>query len=119
VFDRLNIDDQSYIVAVTRGHQHDEPVIEQAIRTNARYIGMIGSKRKISRMWKKLIERGASRERLAQVHAPIGLEIGADTPEEIAVSIVAQLIQTRRGRKDRRRLSNYERISAAAHATSA
>jgi len=119
VFERLPVDDQSYIVAVTRGHQHDEPVIEQAIRTNARYIGMIGSKRKISRMWKKLIERGANRERLAQVHAPIGLEIGADTPEEIAVSIVAQLIQARRGRKDRRRLSNYERISAAAPIASA
>jgi xanthine dehydrogenase accessory factor len=119
VFERLKIDDQSYIVAVTRGHQHDEPVIEQAIRTEARYIGMIGSKRKISRMWKKLIERGADQARLAQVQAPIGLEIGADTPEEIAVSIVAQLIQSRRGRKDRRRLSNYERISAAAHATSA
>ena len=119
VFERLPVDDQSYIVAVTRGHQHDEPVIEQAIRTDARYIGMIGSKRKISRMWKKLIERGANRERLAQVHAPIGLEIGADTPEEIAVSIVAQLIQARRGRKDRRRLSNYERISAAAPIASA
>jgi xanthine dehydrogenase accessory factor len=119
VFERLRIDDQSYIVAVTRGHQHDEPVIEQAIRTEARYIGMIGSKRKISRMWKKLIERGADKNRLAQVHAPIGLEIGADTPEEIAVSIVAQLIQSRRGRKDRRRLSNYERISAAAPVTSA
>jgi len=117
VFERLHIDDQSYIVAVTRGHQHDEPVIEQAIRTEARYIGMIGSKRKISRMWKKLIEGGADKNRLAQVHAPIGLEIGADTPEEIAVSIVAQLIESRRGRKDRRRLSNYERISAAAHVT--
>jgi xanthine dehydrogenase accessory factor len=119
VFERLKIDDQSYIVAVTRGHQHDEPVIEQAIRTNARYIGMIGSKRKISRMWKKLIERGADPKRLAEVHAPIGLEIGADTPEEIAVSVVAQLIQVRRGRKDRRRLSNYERIPAAVSATSA
>jgi xanthine dehydrogenase accessory factor len=119
VFERLRIDDQSYVVAVTRGHQHDEPVIEQAIRTEARYIGMIGSKRKITRMWKKLLERGADRERLAQVHAPIGLEIGADTPEEIAVSIVAELIQTRRGRKDRRRLSNYERVSAAAQVASA
>jgi xanthine dehydrogenase accessory factor len=119
VFERLHIDDQSYIVAVTRGHQHDEPVIEQAIRTEARYIGMIGSKRKISRMWKKLIERGADKNRLAQVHAPIGLEIGADTPEEIAVSIVAQLIESRRGRKDRRRLSNYEHIPAAADVTSA
>jgi xanthine dehydrogenase accessory factor len=119
VFERLKVDDQSYIVAVTRGHQHDEPVIEQAIRTEARYIGMIGSKRKISRMWKKLIERGANPDRLAQVHAPIGLEIGADTPEEIAVSVVAQLVQARRGRKDRRRLSNYERVSAVVPATSA
>lgn len=119
VFERLKIDDQSYIVAVTRGHQHDEPVIEQAIRTEARYIGMIGSKRKISRMWKKLIERGADPNRLAQVHAPIGLEIGADTPEEIAVSVVAQLVQVRRGRKDRRRLSNYERVSAVVPAASA
>jgi xanthine dehydrogenase accessory factor len=119
VFERLHIDDQSYIVAVTRGHQHDEPVIEQAIRTGARYIGMIGSKRKISRMWKKLIERGADKQRLAQVHAPVGLEIGADTPEEIAVSIVAQLIESRRGHKDRRRLSNYERISATTAVTSA
>jgi xanthine dehydrogenase accessory factor len=116
VFERLTIDDQSYIVAVTRGHQHDEPVIEQAIRTNARYIGMIGSKRKISRMWKKLIERGADPNRLAQVHAPIGLEIGADTPEEIAVSVVAQLIQVRRGPKNRKKLSNYERVAAAATA---
>jgi xanthine dehydrogenase accessory factor len=80
---------------------------------------MIGSKRKITRMWKKLIERGADRDRLAQVHAPIGLEIGADTPEEIAVSIVAQLIQARRGPKDRKRLSNYERVSAVAQASSA
>ncbi|MBI3328237.1 MAG: XdhC family protein [Nitrospinae bacterium] len=119
VFERLKIDDQSYIVAVTRGHQHDEPVIEQAIRTDARYIGMIGSKRKITRMWKKLIERGADRKRLADVHAPIGLEIGADNPEEIAVSIVAQLIEARRGRKDRKGLSNSQRVSAVAHTASA
>jgi xanthine dehydrogenase accessory factor len=66
-----------------------------------------------------LIERGADKNRLSQVHAPIGLEIGADTPEEIAVSIVAQLIESRRGRKDRRRLSNYERIQAAADVTTA
>ena len=118
-FERLNIDDQSYIVAVTRGHQADEPVIEQAIRTNARYIGMIGSKRKISRMWKKLIERGGDPQRLAEVHAPIGLEIGADNPQEIAVCIVAQLIQVRRGRKERKRLSNYERVAAVAQTTSA
>ena len=97
----------------------DEECLRAAIESKPDYVGMIGSKRKISRMWKKLIERGANKARLAQVHAPIGLEIGADTPEEIAVSIAAQLIQSRRGRKDRRRLSNYERIPAAAHVTSA
>ncbi len=95
----LPIDRTSYIVAVTRGHQHDEPVIEQAIRTPAAYIGMIGSKRKVALMWRRLRERGASESELARVHAPIGLPIGADTPGEIAVSIVAQLVEVRRLRK--------------------
>lgn len=93
---RLPIDAGSYIVAVTRGHQHDEPVVEQAIRTPAAYIGMMGSKRKVAIMWKRLKARGATDEALARVHAPIGLPIGADTPGEIAVSIVAQLVEARR-----------------------
>jgi len=93
---RLPIDRSSYIVAVTRGHQHDEPVIEQAIRTPAAYIGMIGSRRKVAVMWERLKSRGVSGQELARVHAPIGLSIGADSPGEIAVSIVAQLIKVRR-----------------------
>jgi xanthine dehydrogenase accessory factor len=94
----LPIDSGSYVVAVTRGHQHDEPVIEQAVSTSAAYIGMIGSRRKVAIMWERLRERGVTSEQLARVHAPIGLDIGADSPGEIAVSIVAQMIETRRKR---------------------
>ncbi|MBB31279.1 MAG: dehydrogenase [Gemmatimonadetes bacterium] len=95
-FEELEIDDLSYIVAVTRGHQHDKPVVEQALKTEPAYLGMIGSRRKIALMWKDLEEKGYPRERLEQVHAPIGLDIGSDSPEEIAVSVVAELIQVRR-----------------------
>jgi xanthine dehydrogenase accessory factor len=100
VFDRLDVSDDSYLVAVTRGHAHDETVVEQALRTNARYIGMIGSRRKISTVFGHLRQRGMTDEQLARVHAPIGLDIGADTPEEIAVSIVAEIIAVmRRGQR--------------------
>ena len=95
----LPIDRDSFIVAVTRGHKHDEPVIEQAIRTPAAYIGMIGSRRKVAVMWERLRSRGATDEQLSRVHAPIGLAIRADTPGEIAVSIVAQMIEIRRRAK--------------------
>ncbi len=94
--EHLEIDDLSYIVAVTRGHQHDKPVVEQAVWTNAAYIGMIGSRRKIALMWKELEAKGISRHRLEEIHAPIGLDIGADSPEEIAISVVSELIQARR-----------------------
>jgi len=92
----LPVDRNTFIVAVTRGHQHDEPVIEQAIFTPACYIGMIGSRRKVAILWERLKAKGATQEQLDRVHAPIGLSIGADTPGEIAVSIVAQLIAVRR-----------------------
>ena len=97
-FEHLAIDDLSYIVAVTRGHQYDKIVIRQAVRTNATYIGMIGSRRKIALMWKELEEEGIPAGRLEEIHAPIVLDIGADTPEEIAVSVVSELIQVRRSR---------------------
>jgi xanthine dehydrogenase accessory factor len=95
-FDHLVINDLSYIVAVTRGHQHDKPIVEQAVKTQAAYVGMIGSRRKIALMWKEFETKGIPREALEAVHAPIGLDIGADSPEEIAVSLVAELIQVRR-----------------------
>ena len=97
VFDRLAIDEQSYIVAATRGHQHDEIVVEGAIATKARYIGMLGSERKKTILWKRIVQRGGDRAGLDRVWAPIGFNIGADTPEEIAVSVVAELIEVRRG----------------------
>ena len=97
VFDSLDFDQQTYVVAATRGHQHDEVVVENAIRTPARYIGMLGSERKKMVLWKRIEERGGDPGRLAEVLAPIGFNIGADDPEEIAVSVVAELIDVRRG----------------------
>ena len=97
VFADLPIDDQSYIIAATRGHQHDEIVVEAAIKTPARYIGMLGSERKKLILWRRIAERGGDPQRLDAVFAPIGFNIGADTPAEIAVSVVAELIEQRRG----------------------
>jgi xanthine dehydrogenase accessory factor len=94
-FDHLNIDDSSYIVIVTRGHLYDGFVLEQAIKTNARYIGMIGSKKKIQTLYQNLMKKGIPKETLDRVYAPIGLDINSETPEEIAVSIVAELIKVR------------------------
>ena len=97
VFAYLPIDAQSYIIAATRGHQHDEVVVEAAIETPARYIGMLGSERKKLILWRRIAARGGNPQRLDAVFAPIGVNIGADTPAEIAVSVVAELIEQRRG----------------------
>ncbi|RLF58866.1 MAG: XdhC/CoxI family protein, partial [Thermoplasmata archaeon] len=75
----------------------DKEVLAQALRTNARYVGMIGSRRKRDIIYQRLLEEGFTLEDLARVHSPIGLSIGAETPAEIAVSIVAELIQERAG----------------------
>jgi len=95
-FARLKIDKSSYIVIVTHGHQHDEVVLEWAVDTPAKYIGMIGSRTKNETIYSHLRARGISQEQLDRVHAPIGLDIGAQTPEEIAVSILAEVIKARR-----------------------
>ena len=95
-FDRVEIDKSSYIVIVTHGHKHDELVLEWAVGTQAKYIGMIGSKTKNEAVFSHLMDRGIPREQLDRVHAPIGLEIEAQTPEEIAVSILAEVIKVRR-----------------------
>ena len=86
----------TYIVIVTRGHLHDATVLSQALATKAGYIGMIGSRRKRAEVYAALRAQGVSEEALARVHCPIGLAIGAETPEEIAVSIVAECIAHRR-----------------------
>ena len=95
VFQNIPIDSQSYVVVVTRGHQFDKSVLRQALETNATYVGMIGSRRKIKLTFEALLSDGVSEKKLAQVHSPIGLNIGAESPEEIAISIVAELIQHR------------------------
>ncbi|MBU0515348.1 MAG: XdhC family protein [Proteobacteria bacterium] len=84
-----------YLVIITRGHLHDLSVLHQALRTPAEYLGMIGSRRKREVIFKKLREWGVAESDIARVHSPIGLDIGAETPEEIAVSIVAELIAFR------------------------
>ena len=95
VFDRLPIDQSSYIVIVTRGHLHDRTVLTQSLKSQARYIGMIGSRRKTAIVFKKLLEEGFTQADLDRVYSPIGIDIQAETPEEIAVSIVAELIKVR------------------------
>ncbi|HTY20740.1 MAG TPA: XdhC family protein [Geobacteraceae bacterium] len=94
-FEGLDIDRDSFLVIVTRGHLHDKTVLEQALKTDAGYIGMIGSRRKRDLIYQELLTKGFSQADLGRVHAPIGLAIAAETPEEIAVSIVAELIQVR------------------------
>lgn len=97
IFDNININMQSYIIIVTRGHAYDKEVLAEALKTNAKYIGMIGSKTKIQFVYEKLREEGFNEEDLKRVHSPIGIKIKAQTPEEIAVSIAAELIEVRRG----------------------
>ncbi len=94
-FGELGPDD--YVVIVTRGHLHDRDVLAQALRTGAGYIGMIGSSRKREGVYRSLRADGVTEAELQRVRCPIGLTIGADTPEEIAISIVAEIITYRAG----------------------
>jgi len=92
----LEPDESSWIVVVTRGHHLDEDALRAAIESNAAYVGMIGSPSKVKHIFRDLLKEGISRERLAQVHAPIGLDLGAETPDEIALSIAAEMVMVRR-----------------------
>jgi len=96
VFDKLRINSATYIIIVTRGHRDDMRVLRWAVGTPAKYIAMIGSKRKTISVVKELEKEGISREAFDKVCAPMGLEIGAETPEEIAISVVAEMIAVRR-----------------------
>jgi len=91
------IDENTYVVCVTRGHKHDEISLRAVVSSRAAYVGMIGSKRRVAAVLQHLVEEGADAEAIARVHTPIGLDIGAETPEEIAVSIMGEVIMTRRG----------------------
>jgi xanthine dehydrogenase accessory factor len=97
---RLAIGPQTYIVIVTRGHQFDEGALRLVADSPAAYIGMIGSRRKVLLVYRRMLADGYDVAKLRRIYAPVGLEIGAETVEEIAVSIVAELIKVRRGGRD-------------------
>jgi xanthine dehydrogenase accessory factor len=90
----------SHLVLVTRGHKYDYDVLLDVLRRDEiepAYIGMVGSRRRVRAAYEQLIREGIAPERLQRVHAPIGLDIGAETPEEIAVAIIAEIVRLRRG----------------------
>ena len=95
-FEKIRPNAASYLVIVTRGHKEDMRVLAWAVRTQARYVGMIGSKRKVLSVYKALENEGYKTEEFERVYAPMGLDIGALSPEEIAVSITAELVAVRR-----------------------
>ncbi|MEM7262610.1 MAG: XdhC/CoxI family protein [Planctomycetota bacterium] len=96
--DQVDLSANTFVVIVTRGHDHDETVLEQVVRSEAPYVGVIGSRGKIGAIFKNLRKRGVTDEQLARVRAPIGLDIGSRSPDEVAISIAAELIAFRRGR---------------------
>ncbi len=96
VLDRMVFDEDDYVIAATRGHTFDAYIVERTASSRARYVGMLGSKRKRAVIWRALEAAGVERQALSRVRSPVGIEIGADTPEEIAVSVVAELIRFRR-----------------------
>jgi xanthine dehydrogenase accessory factor len=98
-FETIKPNASTYLVIVTRGHRDDMSVLHWAVGTEARYIGMIGSKRKVLSVYQALEREGVPAEKFERVRAPMGLEIGALTPQEIAISIAAELIAERRNAK--------------------
>ncbi len=96
VFERINFHGNEYVAILTRGHKHDADVLEEVMKRPTRYVGMIGSRRKTKLVMDHLKRRGIDHDALKSVHAPIGIDIKSETPQEIAVSIVAELIEVKR-----------------------
>ncbi len=94
---RMTLGPNSYAIVVTRGHKGDAEALQTVLGRGLRFVGLLGSRPKVVHIFAALEEKGVPREELARVHAPLGLEIGAQTPEEIAVSILAEMIAVRRG----------------------
>src|ERR1700739_3000365 len=113
-FEKIKPTAATYMVIVTRGHKDDMHVLRWAVGTSPRYIGMIGSKRKVLSVYRALEKEGIPPEKFAGVHAPVGLDIGALTPEEIAVSITAELIAIRRGATNLAHKSVRQELAAPA-----
>ena len=95
--DHLDLNVNSFVVVATRGHRFDDMALESALKTRARYIGVLGSRRKTIMIYRRLLQQGVPLERIKEVYAPIGLNIGAVQPEELAVSIMSEIIMVRRG----------------------
>ena len=114
LFGKLPINETSYLIIVTRGHRDDMRVLKLAIATPARYIAMIGSKRKVIGVIRELEKEGVPREAFERVHAPMGLDIGAVSPEEIAISVTAEMIAVRRNAE-----SNWRSLSMSVCAAEA
>ncbi|WP_373482387.1 XdhC family protein [Acetobacterium sp.] len=95
-FDRLEVNPSDYVVIVTRGHRHDAVCLRQVLESDPEYLGMIGSKRRVKNLMELLVGEGLDEEKLNLVYSPIGLKIGAVTPEEIAISIMAEIISKKR-----------------------
>ena len=111
VFEKINITKNDYIIIITRGHIYDYTVEKNALKTDAIYIGMIGSKNKIKNLHDKLkSEEGYNDETISRVNAPIGLQIGAETTEEIAISIAAELILKRAAIENRRKIKYLQYV---------
>jgi xanthine dehydrogenase accessory factor len=108
--------ENSYIVIVTRGHRDDMRILRWAVQTRARYVGMIGSRRKVIEIFKALQKEGVPAHLFDRVHAPIGIDIGAVTPEEIAVAITAELIAIRRHATARLPHMSWFRLQESQHA---
>jgi xanthine dehydrogenase accessory factor len=100
-FAGLSSDEDTYIVIVTRGHMGDYVVLKQALAQTSAYVGMIGSRKKNAMLFDRLREEGVSEEDIKRVYAPIGENIYAETPEEIAISIAGEMIRVRSGHGDR------------------
>ncbi len=101
-FEQIAVRQDTYIVVATRGHNHDLDAVKAALRTKAKYVGLLGSRRKKALLFKALEDAGFSKEDIGRVVIPVGLPIGSVTPEEIAVSIMAQIIEQRRAHDTRR-----------------
>jgi xanthine dehydrogenase accessory factor len=95
--ENVDLNVNSFVVVATRGHRFDDMALESALKTRARYVGVLGSRRKTIMIYRRLLQQGVSLERIKEVYAPIGLNIGALEPEELAVSIMSEIIMVRRG----------------------
>ena len=98
-FSKVNVDGSTYIVILTR-HKDDMPALTASLKTDAAYIGMMSSRRRVALVFDQMLKQGFTEEQLSQVHSPIGLDIGAETPEELAVSIMAEIVKIKRMGKE-------------------